>query len=60
MNLTSIIAVIEVLVGVVGIAFPTLGISAVGATSLIALGLSTLGISQKVSNTQVVGGKGIW
>ena len=59
-NLTSVIAVIQLIVGGVALFLP-IGISSVEATGLIALGLSTLGISQKISNnTQVGSVKGIW
>jgi hypothetical protein len=60
-NLTSIVAVIQIVAGIVALLVPSIGINGSAASALIALGLSTLGISQKVSNqSQVVGSKGIW
>lgn len=61
-NLTSIIAIIQIVVGLVALVLP-IGISLVEATGLIALGLSTLGISQKIANNanaQVGNVKGVW
>jgi hypothetical protein len=61
-NLTSIIAIIQIVVGLVALVLP-IGISSVEATGLIALGLSTLGISQKIANNanaQVGNVKGVW
>jgi hypothetical protein len=61
-NLTSIIAIIQIVVGIVALVLP-IGISSVEATGLIALGLSTLGISQKIANNanaQVGNVKGVW
>lgn len=57
-NLTSIVAVLQIVIGIVAVIFP-IGIDSTIASGLIALGLSTLGISQKFAN-QTAGVKGVW
>ena len=62
-NLTSIIAIVQIIIGAVALFFPAIGINQSVASGLIALGLSTLGISQKMgnnANTQVGNVKGVW
>ena len=60
MNLTNIVGVIQIVVGLVGFFVPAIG--TVAGTALIALGLSTLGIRNAVSSVQLGGAnaKGIW
>ena len=62
MNITSIIAICQIVIGVVTLFVPAIGVDSKVASGLIALGLSTLGISQKIAgqNAQVGNVKGIW
>jgi hypothetical protein len=61
MNLTSIISVLEILIGIVAFLVPSIGINGSVATALIGLGLSSLGISEKIqTSNQVAGAKGVW
>ena len=62
MNITSIIAICQIVIGVVTLFVPAIGVDSKVASGLIALGLSTLGISQKIAGQNAQGGnvKGIW
>ena len=58
-NLTSVVGIIEVIVGIVAFLVPSIGIDGTQATVLITTGLAALGISQKVQGN-VTGTRGIW
>ena len=59
MSLTSIVGVIEIAAGIILFLIPAIGVTQSISCALIFMGLSTLGVSQKINN-QVQGVKGIW
>jgi len=59
-NLTSIIAIVQIIIGAVALFLPSIGINSSVASGLIALGLSTLGISQKIAGQQVGRVGNVW
>jgi hypothetical protein len=60
MNITSIIAIVQIIIGAVALFFPAIGINSSVASGLIALGLSTLGISQKIASQNVGNVGNVW
>jgi hypothetical protein len=61
-NLTVVVALAEIIIGIVAVLVPSIGIDSTVASGLVALGLSTLGIRNAIASQSVQVGnvKGIW